>query len=673
MVTIKFLKETETMKVGEVAETSKASAEHAVSQGFAEYVIDETTKKKVNSTAFDNIKVNKNDESLKPKVKQNINKPKDESRSAKEFGQVCKLINQGKTMNEVFEHMIEYPKWMSAGYKYQEITYKNALKKCSTPGETLWLYKLQHDEDYPIWEENSKGVSKINRRNLVKLIIKKAGHFITIGHDKPMIYYYKDGHYKNNGRTYIRKLILALTKGYVTSYNINEAITHIQTITTKERNEIKEPVNEICVNNGILNLDTGELQEHTPNKIFLQKICIDYIPGIECPTIKEFLSDVLEECDIPTIQEFFGFLLYKSYFIKKAMLCYGEHDSGKTQFLKLCVAFVGHENISGVSLHKISYDRFACSNLQGKLLNIYDDLSFKDIKDTGSFKIATGGGYVSAEKKFGEMFSFINYAKLLFATNKIASIDEDDPAYYSRWLIIPFNNQFLKSNPKTDRNIIEKITTKKELQGLLNYALDGLKRLRDNGSFAYSRTIDENRNIMERSNNSLAAFVQDSIYNRQGAWISKEDFYRLYSEYCSFKGMGRFTMDKVGKTLIDKASFIVDSPKKLKGKQHRGWLNVGVGDTCDSFSKIIYNENNNTYSYINFICLRKRNKDVIGVTDFVKEPKKEYSAAQQIAMLDPSDEYEAQELCETYGEEAVLRAKENGDIFESKPGRFRVL
>jgi len=49
MVKIKFLKDTETMKIGEIAQTSKKSAENYISQGFAELINECNTKKPKNS------------------------------------------------------------------------------------------------------------------------------------------------------------------------------------------------------------------------------------------------------------------------------------------------------------------------------------------------------------------------------------------------------------------------------------------------------------------------------------------------------------------------------------------------------------------------------------------------------------------------------------------------
>jgi len=122
--------------------------------------------------------------------------------------------------------------------------------------------------------------------------------------------------------------------------------------------------------------------------------------------------------------------------------------------------------------------------LKDKHSNIYDDLGDKDIKDTGGFKIATGGGYITGEEKFGDRIDFKTFAKLTFATNKIPPVEDvNDDAYYSRWIPIAFDNQIPKKDQ--DKDILKKLTTKRRnVLVCLNWALKGFKRLIKNNGFS---------------------------------------------------------------------------------------------------------------------------------------------------------------------------------------------
>ncbi|KKL07522.1 hypothetical protein LCGC14_2585190, partial [marine sediment metagenome] len=61
-------------------------------------------------------------------------------------------------------------------------------------------------------------------------------------------------------------------------------------------------------------------------------------------------------------------------------------------------------------------------------------------------------------------------------------------------------DKFDKKDKNTDTNIIHKIVKKNELSGLLNYGLEGLKRLLKNGKFSFKKSWREIKEIIKRRN-----------------------------------------------------------------------------------------------------------------------------------------------------------------------------
>lgn len=546
----------------------------------------------------------------------------DNSRSGIEYREVIKLIGLGLSKNKIYEYMSAFEKWNNAPEQYRELTYNKAEKYVMERKEREKIEYLE------IWNIDDKGKKKLIHKNIALNLINQ-NKIITIGESKNEIYYYSEGIYKPNGENFIAQNVQDITEGCIRINDVNEVIGHIKRLTLKDRKILEnKEYNLICVKNGILNINSLELIEHTSDLIFTQKINVNFIKDKECPNIKQFFKDILKEEDTPIIQEFLGYLLYRKYFIKKAIICVGEPHTGKTTFINLLVKFIGEENTSGISLHKILTDKFSAMNLQNKLLNYYDDLSFRDINETGSFKIATGGGYISAEKKFGECFQFMNYAKLLFATNKISAIqDTEDMAYYDRWIILFFNNIFDDENEKTDKHLIDKIITEEEVSGLLNWALEGLKRLLLNNKISYNKTPEENKLIMERCSNSLSAFVQDCLIEKNGNWLPKEELYWLYSIYINEYGGARVTKERFGRDLTKKATYIIEGRKDTKEKKSvHGWLNIGLNTTFTTFWQTLYNikyiknKEIKKIIYNNIIPLNKENSSKRGIlNDFIYE------------------------------------------------------
>lgn len=397
----------------------------------------------------------------------------------------------------------------------------------------------------------------------------------TITGVKREIFIYDKGVYIE-GEDKLKKDIRTLLKGACANYHIREVIEMIKDRTSIDRESFAVDINLVNLNNGVLNIRTHEFTPHDHKYLFFTKIPVDLNTTADCPAIKKYLSDVLDSEQILVIQEWFGYALYREYFIKKALICVGEGDTGKTTLINLLFAFLGLNNVSGVSLQKIAYDKFAAAHLYNKYLNLYDDLSFKDIQDNGAFKIATGGGVITGEKKFKDQFLFKNYAKLTFACNKIPDVkDVSDDAYFSRWIVIHFDRVIEEENK--DRQLIHKMTTDQELSGLLNFALAGLERILTNQRFSYDKETHEIRTEMMRSASSIACFVGDCMEESAGKWISKEDLYRAYTDYVSEHKQPAVSMKMFGGKLPMHAPYIAEykpvDPNNPK-KQITSWRNV---------------------------------------------------------------------------------------------------
>jgi len=405
----------------------------------------------------------------------------------------------------------------------------------------------------------------------------KEFSFITTD-EKPTpemyVYDYEEGIYKNNGINFIGSFTSEFLGTEKNKHLLAEIIMQVQHTTFRDREILTGTYkNLICLNNGVYDIRENKLLSYSPDLIFLNKIPINYNSKADCPKIKEFLKEVLLEEDLNFINEFIGYCLYRSSnLFKKGFILLGERDTAKTTFIKLLVSFVGVKNSSSVALQKIG-DRFSSYFLYGKYINIADDLSSQDVNNTGPLKQALGDGYIECEIKHGPKFHFMNSSKFIFATNKIPlPKDIDDDAYYSRWYVLRFLNEFTNDNNRVKRDLIQELTTQEELEGLLIYALSGLKRLLDNKKFSREQSVDEVKLIMHKSGSSIASFCLDRL--NKGVyddWISKEEMNKEYSKYCDEFKLANRGMKKLGTDLIMFASYIIDS--KL-GTDKRGWRNV---------------------------------------------------------------------------------------------------
>jgi P4 family phage/plasmid primase-like protien len=356
------------------------------------------------------------------------------------------------------------------------------------------------------------------------------------------------GLYLRSGDSIIREYV-EIFSPKIKTYVVNEIIQKIKRRTYMNRNEFDNHTDIINVQNGLLNIWTGELSEHSPDFLSIVQLPIVYDPNAKCPTILRFLGQVFHSQDVFTAMEIVGYLLYRTAIYEKAVMLYGNGDNGKGVFIKLIEAFIGSENCSHVPLQELDNDKFSSADLYGKLVNTFADLTSQKLLTTGNFKTLVSGDTVRAQKKYGQPFSFRNNAKLIFSSNKIPDSDDKSYAYFKRWLILSFDRVF--QGMSKDTNLINKLTTPDELSGLLNLALVALRQLKKDGGFR-DISVEKVRKEYEYNANTVKAFLDDKCaidLTSPEYCIPTVYLYNEYENFCQQKGVRALEMNTFGSKL----------------------------------------------------------------------------------------------------------------------------
>jgi putative DNA primase/helicase len=364
--------------------------------------------------------------------------------------------------------------------------------------------------------------------------------FATLnGSDELLVY--EDGVYREGGEFVVKALVQKIAAPFVLGINlVNEVIGNVKRSTYVSPDRFYEPSPYLVVRNGLLNTETGELTPHTPEFYSLSKLPVEFDLSKDCPTFSRFLGEVLYPEDVPVVQEWMGYCLYRGYPAQVAMLFVGEGNNGKSTLISTIQALLGKDNISAVSLQELEINRFAKADLFGKLANLYADLPDSALKGVGTFKMLTGGDPIRGEKKFRDSFTFVNHAKLTFSCNVVPEVYEDTIAFFRRWIIIQFPHTF--EGEKADKSLLTKLTTPEELSGILNWALQGLARLRNNGwTFANSRSTEEVRLDYIRRSSPIKAFVLDALTLNPIGVVSKQRLFAAFVQYCAMRKLPTVT------------------------------------------------------------------------------------------------------------------------------------
>lgn len=353
--------------------------------------------------------------------------------------------------------------------------------------------------------------------------------------------------------------------------HLEETLHYIAVETNRAPEELVTPKNLLLLKNGLLNTETLKFETFDSKYFFLNAIRVEYQPEAICPVIEKFLEDTIGKENATIFYELAGYCLWREMPIHKAFMFNGAGSNGKTTTLNILRAFLGKENLAEVPIQSFGGNRFAAGVLENKLANICGDLPKAGLRDTGIFKMLTGGDSVMAEKKYAHPTTFYNYAKMIFSANQLPAVTDDTTAFWRRWTIISFNKTFLRKT--ADTKLTQKLTTPEELSGLLNKALEYLPLLLERGEFSHSQDTETTRRNYIRASDPVGAFNLEMIVEDANAFVPKPTLYNAFVEYCNHNGMIA-TQTAVFAQRLRALRPLEDEQKTVDAKRVRVWLGI---------------------------------------------------------------------------------------------------
>jgi P4 family phage/plasmid primase-like protien len=404
--------------------------------------------------------------------------------------------------------------------------------------------------------------------------LRSEGHyrvpFDTLGQRTMEMYIWDErGIYRDGAIAYIHRRVeaahadrkLTAHRGFIEE--VVQAVARRSTIPRKQMN----PGGFLNLKNGVLELATGILHQHSPERCFTWQLATAFDPLARHDVFDKFLGEVLpRDSDRREIQKIFGYCFVPENPFQCAHLFVGAGCNGKSTVLSVLGALLGKENISAMTLQSLTENRFSMRNLYGKLANIFSDLPSNPLRYTGVFKALTGGDLIAAEAKFGGTIFFVNWAKLVFSANELPRVDDRTRAFWRRWYLIKFAQDI---TGREDRKLLKKLL--EELPGILNWALAGIPLLEADGGFIVSVGAEDLKSEWVKRSDTLAWFVAERVEADLDGWIPKEDFYEAYAEFCSANKGASKSPEDVGKELPMHIPTVRTAKHRIDGRETRGW------------------------------------------------------------------------------------------------------
>jgi P4 family phage/plasmid primase-like protien len=470
---------------------------------------------------------------------------------------VCKDCQKGGTF---------YENHNTCEYHYQNNIRNKGLKRtesdchCENIGHS-WNVTVS---DKPVTDEqmeNYKAVNdelpkptlrklKLNQNNPQKIdIVANEAidywHFVT-ERESGIIYWYNQMIYDSKNAVSIIREFAEESIADCTESNRNEVVNKIKTLTYMGVEEFDNDPNIVTLENGIYNLSTGEIKDHTPTHFSKVLIPCKYAKpahehiedNLEGTLFWSYLNSTctidgkLDEVMRTDILEMMACCFVKHQINEISFLLYGKGANGKSVAIEYIENMLGEDNFTKIPLQTLADDKFQVASLDGMLANLFTDIEQNELRHTGIIKAISSGEGVQVRHLYSEPFKMKPYAKLIFSCNRFPKVFNDQSdGFFRRWKIIMFKRKFAIGDPNRDNKLKQKLKDNVEEKNLVFSVLIGIsKQLLQNGNFKYSVSEKANLKIWNENSDPLQAFVDNYCIRVGTGWKSKDETYAFYKK-----------------------------------------------------------------------------------------------------------------------------------------------
>lgn len=337
--------------------------------------------------------------------------------------------------------------------------------------------------------------------------------------------------------------------------------------------------NLLNCNNGVVDLYTGALQNHS-KELYLSQLCeYDYDP---CADSKEW-NDVIKTIttnhpDLPPfLQTFFGYVAQGYKGEELIVMIYGEAATGKSTFLSLIGRVLGNDytkHVASSSLLKQDRGAGSASGDIARLSTARFVLASefeRGTKMNESFmKMLSGNDMVVARQLYGREKEFWPHFQICFQSNYRPEINTADKGIIRRYREIPFDYRI----PNPDPDIKNRLMGSNDvMKAILNWIVQGCVEWHKTGKLITPQCVTESTQNMLEENDALSEFIADSLIFDPQEYILVKTMRTVYQVWCDKNQIDKKAMkDQSEFNVLLKDHGLKYGNKKLHGKAVKVWF-----------------------------------------------------------------------------------------------------
>lgn len=286
------------------------------------------------------------------------------------------------------------------------------------------------------------------------------------------------------------------------------------------------------VQNGTVNLRTGNLQAHDPADLLIKLTPVDFEPSATCPTFDKFLNQILPDEEVRKyIQKIVGYSLTGDTREQQINLWHGSGANGKSTLLGAILGILGDygRQMAPDLLVIKKYDEHptALADLFGARLAATVEIGEGKKLAEVLVKQMTGGERMKARFMKHDFFEWTPTHKIVLVANHKPIIIGADDGIWRRIDLVPFTITIPES--ERDKTLPERLRA--EYPGILNWAIRGCLDWQAEG-LGRPKTIQVANEEYRAEMDVLGSFIIDRCVTKPNCRVTVADLYEAYETWC---------------------------------------------------------------------------------------------------------------------------------------------
>lgn len=326
------------------------------------------------------------------------------------------------------------------------------------------------------------------------------------------------------------------------------------------------------VANGVVDLETGEFRQADRKDLITKSAGTAFQQSAKAPRFEKFIAEITggDQELAAYLQELCGYFLTGLTSAQQIYIPFGSGANGKSVFFELIRALMGDY------AKTVSPEAFMAQNNNGGATPELASLTgarfvLASEPEDGQrlaealVKRVTGQDTITARGLYQQPFEYVPQFKVVMVTNHKPVIRGTGHSIWRRIRLIPFDQVFTKE--QRNPNLIDEL--KAELPGILNWAVEGLKRYLLDGLQTPDR-LEQLVAVYKTDMDYLGEWIEDCLVEGPQCKAKISDLYASYQEWCSLGGQKQMSKKALTQKLVDRGY------KKIRTSGARMFEGIGV-------------------------------------------------------------------------------------------------